>query len=395
MAKTKGRRRSTGEGAVYRRQDGRWEAKVDLGWDGPRRRRKSVYGATEAQVLAKLREAQRSAALGVVTDDRVTVTEWLDRWMTEVLPGRVGPSTLDNYRLIADKHIKPALGRKRLSKLTPDDVQRLLRSKETEVRHKGEDGRADLVGYSVSTISRIRAVLAQAIRQAERWGIVTRNVATLTDGPKAIRNEARSLTIDEARALLTSSAGNRLEAAYVVMLSLGLRRGELLGLSWADVDLDLREVNIRRALPARRPGQPLELSNPKAGSQRRLLIPDEVVAALRAHRSRQATERTRLGPAWTDSGLVFTTETGVPIDPRNFHRAMSTISRRAGLGHWHPHELRHSAASIMLAQGVPLEVVSEVLGHASIKMTKDVYGHLIGNQKREAADAMGTALWGA
>ena len=181
----------------------------------------------------------------------------------------------------------------------------------------------------------------------------------------------------------------------VVMLSLGLRRGELLGLSWKDVDLDGREVNIRRALPARRPGMPLELSKPKSGSQRRLLIPDEVVAALKAHRSRQATERMKLGPAWTDSGLVFTTESGDLIDPRNFHRAMSTISRRAGLGHWHPHELRHSAASIMLAQGVPLEVVSEVLGHASIKMTKDVYGHLIGSQKREAADAMGKALWGS
>lgn len=395
MAKSRGRRRSTGEGLVRQRRDGRWEARIELGWDGTGRRRKSLYGATEAEVLGKLRKALREAELGVVADDRVTVGQWLDRWLDEVLPGRVSPATLDNYRVIADHHLKPTLGRKRLSKLTPDDVHQLLRRKAVEVRQEATEDAPAVVGYSVSTLRRIRAVLVQAIKQAERWGLVARNVAALTDGPKTTRTEGRSLTVDQARALVEAVKGDRLEAAFVVMLSLGLRRGELLGLSWADVDLDGRQLTIRQALPARRTGEGLVLREPKAGSRRSLMMPAEVVAALRSHRARQYADRMKLGPAWLDSGLVFTTEVGGPVDPRSFHRSTSTVARGAGLGHWHPHELRHSAASIMLAQGVPLEVVSEVLGHSSIRMTKDVYGHLIGNQKRDAADAMGAALWGA
>jgi len=395
MAKSRGRRRSSGEGAVYKRQDGRWEAKIDVGSSGTGRRRKSIYGSTEAEVLKKLRQAQRSAEMGVIPDDRITVGQWLDRWLQEILPGRVSPATLDNYTTISNTHLKPTIGQKRLSKLTPDDVQRLLRAKEREVRNPGDDDAEPVLGYSVSTIRRIRAVLVQAIKQAERWGLVVRNVAALTDGPKQVRHEGRSLTIEEAKTLLLAASDHRLEAAFCLMLTLGLRRGEVLGLSWTDLDLDSGQLTIRWALPASRKGEGLVLRQPKAGSRRSIMVPRQVVRSLNAHRRRQAAERLRAGETWTDSGLVFTTEGGAAIDPRNFHRTMSALAEKAGLGHWHPHELRHSAASIMLAQGVPLEVVSEVLGHSSIRMTKDVYGHLIGNQKREAADAMARAIWGS
>ena len=169
---------------------------------------------------------------------------------------------------------------------------------------------------------------------------------------------------------------------------------ETLGASWEDIDFDRATLTVRHALPARRKGEGLVLTAPKtAGSRRTLHLPAPVVEALRAHRARQGAERLAMGPSWTDTGLVFTTTIGTPIDPRNFYRSTSALAQRAGLGHWHPHELRHSAASILLAQGVPLEVVSEVLGHASIRMTKDVYGHLIGSQKRDAAEAMSRALW--
>jgi integrase len=185
----------------------------------------------------------------------------------------------------------------------------------------------------------------------------------------------------------------------VLMLSLGLRRGEALGLAWDDVDLDAGALRVRRALKRERDVKTgrsrLVLGDVKtAGSRRSLNVPTPMVDMLRGHRRRQAEERLAVGAEWQDSGLVFTTPIGTPIDPANFRHAFAALCKRAGLGHWHPHELRHSAASIMLAQGVPLEVVSGVLGHSSIRMTKDVYGHIMAPQREAAAEAMGRALWG-
>jgi integrase len=131
-----------------------------------------------------------------------------------------------------------------------------------------------------------------------------------------------------------------------------------------------------------------------ARSRRSVNLPLEMIAVLRAHRAQQTKARLALGPGWVDSGFIFTSSVGTPMDPRNVHREFRAICRAAGLGDWHPHELRHSAASLMLANGVKLQVVSEVLGHASIRMTADVYGHLLDPDRKQAADAMSAALWG-
>ncbi len=385
------KRRGNGEGALYKRSDGRWCGSVDLGWEDGKRRRKVVYGRTQADALAKMRTVQANVRSHLpVADERVTVEQHLTRWL-EGLEGRASANTISNYEYVSRVHIVPTLGRKRLAALTPEDVQRLIDAKRAS-------------GLSVSTVTRVRAVLVQSLKQAEKWGIVARNVATLTDGPKQRNVEGRALTVDQARALLAAAAGDRLEALYVVLLSLGLRRGEALGLAWSDVDLDTGTLVVRRALKREavdpldreRRSSRLVLGDVKtARSRRSLNLPAPVVDALRSHRARQLQERLRMGDSWRGSELIFTTEVGTPIEPRNFVRSMSALCKRAGLGHWHPHELRHSAASILLAQGVPLEVVSEILGHASIRLTKDIYGHLIGPQKQHAAEAMGAALWGA
>jgi integrase len=173
-----------------------------------------------------------------------------------------------------------------------------------------------------------------------------------------------------------------------------LRKGEALGAAWTDIDLDRGLLTVRQAL--KRVGGAVSLGDVKtSGSRRMINLPDAVVAALRSHRARQAAERLAAGPSWHESGLVFTTPIGTPIDPSNFRRQFDKICNKAGLVGWHPHELRHSAASIMLAAGVPLEVVSRVLGHASIRITADVYGHIMDPQRKQAADAMSTVLWGA
>ena len=375
-------RRMNGEGSVYQRtSDGRWVGAVTVRYTATgTMRRKTVTAKTKAEVLTKMRAVRRNLDDGLPTpDDRLTVGQVLDRWMSDVLRHQVAPIAFENYKSVADLHIRPTLGKRQVTKLAPADVDALMSAKLD-------------AGYSVSTVRRIRAILVQALNQAERWGLVVRNVAAVTRGPRAKRTEGRTLTPLQARQLLTSLSGHRLETLYVTMLGLGLRRGEALGLAWADVALDRGVLLIRYAL--KREGGTLVLGEVKTAKSRRSLnIPRPVVESLKAHRARQAQERLAVGEAWTDSGLVFTTQVGTPLDPRNIYRDFVGVCERSGLGRWHPHELRHSAASIMLAQGVPIEVVSDILGHSSIRMTADVYGHILEPQRLAAADAMAEALW--
>jgi len=176
------------------------------------------------------------------------------------------------------------------------------------------------------------------------------------------------------------------------MLTLGLRRGEALGLKWTDFSARKRILKVQRAL--KRENGKLVLGDVKNRTSRRdLNLPDELVQSLVSHRARQAAERLHAGEVWQESGLMFTTEIGTPFDPRNLNRAFEKVCERAGLGHWTPHELRHSATSLMLAAGVPLKVVSDLLGYSTIRMTADVYAHTQIPERQEAADAMAGVLW--
>jgi integrase len=250
----------------------------------------------------------------------------------------------------------------------------------------------------------MRAVLRRALAQAEREGLIVRNVAALSQPPRLRQSDGRSLSVDQARDLLKAAKGDRLEAAYLLLLSYGLRRGELLGLSWADLNRSAGTLAVRRSVKRRKSARQsdgtysggatdrIEVSDLKTRRSRRVLyLTPQIMRALNAHASRQRKERLA-SPIWTDHGLIFTSNVGTPVDPDNFAKEFSRICKAAGLGHWHPHEARHSAASVMLALGVPLEVVSEVLGHSSIYITKDVYGHLAEGAKRGAAERMAAAL---
>lgn len=176
------------------------------------------------------------------------------------------------------------------------------------------------------------------------------------------------------------------------MLSTGLRRGEALGLQWQDFDEETGILLVRRAL-TREDGQLITKDTKTPKSRRAVNLPTALSMQLKSHRAEQNAERLKLGRAWTNSGYIFSTSVGTPIDPRNMYREFREICREAGIGDWHPHELRHSAASLMLAQGVKIQVVSEVLGHSSIRMTADVYGHVLAPDRQAAADAMGSLLW--
>lgn len=387
---TKGRR-GWGENSVY--QDGdRWRGAISVGLtpDG-RRRRIKVSGRTKAEVIAKLKAVGRALDAGAESPtSRLTVGAYLDRWIKGV-PGRVEQSTASDYTDTVRIHLKPAVGSKMLTKLSVSELNALWASKRT-------------AGYSANSIRIMRTVLRSALHQAEREGLLIRNVAALSDPPRIGASEGRSLTVAEAKRLLDAASSDRLEALYAITLVFGLRRGEALGLSWSDIDLDSGLVHVRRQL--RRERLPVEqqqetgrktqlvLRDLKTKKSRRTLnLTPALDALLRSYRARQARERLAAGPGWTESGLVFTTRKGTPIDPDNFARCFHRLCARADLGHWTPHELRHSAASIMLAQGTPLYVVSEVLGHASVAITKDIYGHLIGGEKQEATEAITDVLF--
>lgn len=378
------KRRGHGEGSIYRRQDGRWAATVDLGWAEGKRQRKTVYGKTQDEAIKKRNDVLRLIEQGVsVSDERRTVAQFLEGWLTDtVQPSDLADSTKASYTDVVHRHLVPRLGQTRLSKLTPQRVQQLL----NELRE---------AGYSPRTVQYTHAVLRRALGQAERWGLVNRNVAKLVDVPRPRTDPAKvhALTLDEARRLLTAATGDRLYALYVVVLMLGLRRGEALGLRWSDVDLDAGTLRVEQQV-IRVPGQGLVVSPlPKTASSRRINhLPGFAIEVLRQHRLRQLQERLAVGDRWHEHDLVFPSTIGTPLEPRNLTRHLHQLCKAAGLPPERFHNLRHTAASIGFAEGLDPKMIQHMLGHSSIGVTMDTYTHLVPGLQKDAAERIGKAL---
>lgn len=377
-------KRANGQGSLrYDRERKRYELRVTI--DGQRRK---VTGKTQAEVNERAEMLRRNAELGPGLPAEVTVGRYLEHWIAEVLPlTDLAQTTREQYERMARLYIIPTIGRKRLDLLAPADVRSML-------------ARLSDQGLSPATLRQARSVLSRALRTAEVDGIVSRNAARLVDGVRQANKEGRTLTPDEARTLLRAAQGHEYEALVYVLLSLGLRKGEALGLSWSDVDLDGTppRLTVRRALKKDTRDRTY-LDTPKTTRSRRTIhLPGSLVDVLRRHKLRQTEQRLAFGPGWggrwADEDLVFTTSIGTALDPNRVNRQVQAIATEAGLGKWTPHELRHSAASLLIAQGVPLKTISEMLGHSSIRVTADVYGHLLDDARAEAATAMEAALWG-
>lgn len=358
-----------------------------------------------------MREIQRLADADLPIPPRtLTVGAMLDQWLTVVLPGTVSRVTEGQYQDNVRLYLKPRLGEHKLRELTPLDVTRMLRDMETPTITRPN-------GYSPNTRRLARATLRRALRWAEVEGMVHRNVAGLANAVRVEQPEGRTMTPEEARLFLDHIRGDRLEALFVVALSLGLRVSELLAVGWDDVTLEpvagkSPTMNIHRGLKRiRRVGLVIEGVKTRT-SRRNIHLPAVTVAALQEHRIRQNIEKLRYPGSWPPTplgvDLIFRTVDGTPLDPSNVWKALSVATKHAGaeyldeehteikpgtgLGHWHPHELRHSAASLLLAQGVPLKVVSDLLGHSGINVTANVYAHILAPARDEAAAAMDRAL---
>jgi integrase len=253
-------------------------------------------------------------------------------------------------------------------------VQSLLRKKER-------------AGLSSRTVGHIRGVLRTALNDGVRLGLVVRNVALLTDPPRHRAPAREPFTAQEARALLAAADGDRLAALYRLALTLGMRRGELHGLRWQDLDLDASTLRVARSL--QRIGGAIVLKETKTERSRRTLsLPASAVATLRAHRDRQAWERQAAGGRWRESGMVFTTSIGTSIDPDRLIKEYKALLSRAGLRDQRFHDLRHAAATLMLRDGLPVHEVSAVLGHSQTSTTLNVYSHVLPGANERAAAAM-------
>lgn len=375
-------KRGNGEGSVYRRDDGRWVAAFSYVDEATGRTKRSVsYGKTKAEAVAKREERRKRVEKGQpVRDARVTLADFVARWTESTLQvADLKATTRATYATLARRYLGgDGIGAVTLDRLKPTDVERL-------VLHMREAGK------SQSTIRQTYTVLRKVLDAAVRDGYVARNVAALVKRPGVDRHEAEFLTAAELGRLLKAADGSRYAAFLTLLAYTGLRRGEGLALRWADVNLDEGTLYVRGTL-ARVEGA-LTITEPKTDRSRRVVpLAAPVVALLKSHHARQAAERLHAGPMWEESGLVFTTATGAPVDPRNALRAFTVAAKAADLSGISLHTLRHSAASAMLGAGVPLTAVSEVLGHSSVAITGDVYGHIAPDLKRSALDALAGAL---
>lgn len=384
-------KRGQGEGSIYKRKDGRWCAAVNLGYQNGKLKRKYYYGDTHEEVKSQLVRALSDQQKGLpIQTEHQTLTEFLEKWLADIVQSSVRPKTYLFYRDHIRLHLEPALGKKRLEKLTPADVQHFVNDKLQ-------------AGLSPQTIRHIISTLRSALNVVVKWQIVYRNVAALITLPRIQKQEMKVFTPEQTKVFLESIKGHRLEALFITALTLGLRRGELLGLHWSDVDLDAATLRVNHAL--QRFDGKLHLVEPKTEKSRRALpLPSMLVAALRAHRTRQLEERLALGSDWQETGFVFVSTIGTPLEPRNINRTFDALIEKANksleeeesdkLPKIRFHDLRHSCATMLLSQGVPQRTLMEILGHSQISLTMNTYSHVLPEMTRAAADLMDAVLGG-
>lgn len=374
-----GSKRGNGEGSIYQRKDGKWVASLTL----PNGGRKEFHGKTRTVVARRLHEAKQAMLKGLpVSAGRLTVGAYLEKWLTEVARPSIKPSTFSSYQMICRRHLIPDFGRMRLDQLDAQSIQSYLNQKQS-------------LGLSARTVQYHHAVLRRALGQAERLDLVPRNVAKLVTPPRVINREVRPFTPAEAKRLLIAVDGHRFEALYVLAIATGARQGELLALSWEDVDFDSSTVTIKTTLQYQ--DGTFDRPEPKSiASLRTLVVVAPAMRLLREHRVRQLELRLKAGSSWLGNpwDLVFTDQVGQPMSRFSVSRSFRLLLDRAGLPSQRFHDLRHSAATFMLTKGVPLKVVQKVLGHSQFGVTANIYGHVVPELQREAAEKVGELLWG-
>ncbi|MBU4534072.1 MAG: site-specific integrase [Firmicutes bacterium] len=401
----KKKRRGHGEGTLYQRKDGWWIGQVSIGRDTEGNpKRATVCGKTQGEVRDKITALRHEQMQGNrINPSKITLGEWLDTWLEHYAKPRVRQTTWEQYEYLARRHIKPALGKVQLRKLQGPDLQRLYNEKLKN-------------GLSARTVRLMHVVLHSALGQAVKDGMVLRNVAQATAPPRVTKKEIKTLAEDQMGVFLDAAEGTRLYPAVLMLLGTGLRRGEMLGLKWQDIDFQEGILYVRRSLVKTNSGS--KIQETKTGRERSVPVPTDVLRELKAHKARQAQEKLKLGEGYQDQGFVFATPLGTPTAPRNFYRYFrgllfkmdaTRLARETGkpmkevmkelrksgdglLNDITIHSLRHTYATMLLKAGEHPKVVQEILGHASITMTIDTYSHVVPGLKHQAAATINDLL---
>ena len=420
--------RGRNEGSITQRKDGRWSAIVSLGWADGKRQRKTIYGRTRADVADELTTllGKRKAGLTLQSRD-ATIEEYMEQWLENVR-NSIRPRTFEKFESVVRLHIVPDLGKTRLVRLKPNDVQKVLNDKRD-------------AGASPQSVRHIRMVLGLALKQALASGVLVRNVAALTKGPTFEPPAIHPMSSDAAKAFLASLEKARLGPLYVLAFASAMRRGELCGLRWNDVNLETRELHVRQSLQRvgsrekakakqQERGNAADIANIAHGSKRQvelqpanlqetqangpisdasritgvprrvaaevvgsrlqllplktkssirtIMLPERAIIALKRQRVRQKEERLAAGSDWQGNpdNLVFTSLRGTPVEPRNVYRQFQTLLENAGLPRHRFHDIRHTAATLLFENGASAKQVQALLGHSRVSTTLDTYTHV-------------------
>lgn len=362
--RSKRRPRRRGSGSVFRRPDRKgkqWVAQIILEDGKTKQRYFNTQTAADEALNEMLYEQKRGM---LITEKDQTVKQYLEHWIENVHKKAVRLSTYQEYRKLINIHIIPELGQFKLQQLTIQQVEAFYTHKENE-------------GLSAGYIRQMHGILHQALAHAMRSNLVSRNVCDAVTLPRLKRHEIQPLSIEQAQKFLATVKGKRLEALFTTAILTGMREGELLALHWNDINFEQMYLQVHRTV-RRITGQGNREDEPKtASSRRKIALSSFLIEVLKQHRIRQLENRLRLGTAWKDLDLVFCNTHGNFIDPASLRLTLRKALRDAGLSPMRFHDLRHSAATLLLAMGVHAKVVQELLGHSNIMTTLNIYSHVL------------------
>ncbi|MBO0795733.1 MAG: site-specific integrase [Ktedonobacteraceae bacterium] len=364
----KSRRRARGEGSVFQRKNGRWVVQVYIE-DG---KRKQFYVGSEREGIQKLRQVQREIEEGTLaTGKQQKLGDYLIDWIENVHRDNLRISTYVKYKKLV-KYVVADLGHIWLKKLTPQQVRRFY----TKLGER----------LSSKTVHEVHGVLRLALANAVRWNLVSRNVCELVKPPRVVKRDVKPLTLHQARALLEQARGHRLEVLLTVAVVTGMRRGELLALRWSSIDFERHYLIVEHTVDFIARYGYVE-NEPKTAAGKRLIhLPLFLVDMLKQHRIEQLGRRSQCGDAWKDHDLVFANLHGGYFSPRYLGDLFNGLLKKAGLVPMHFHDLRHSAATILMGMGVNAKAVQELLGHSDISITLGIYGHVLPSMQQDIVD---------
>jgi len=369
-------------GSIRKKNKNSWEITIDLGHDenGKRKRKYVHVTGTKADAQRHQRELLTNLDKGLLIDiPKTSLGEFIDRWLRDYVEIRVSPRTAEGYHGIIRRYIRPNLGRVDISRLTPQHVQKLY----SDMLKKG---------LSATTVLHTHRLLSEILGHAVKWGVIIRNVCDAVDPPRPQRREMTALDSTQAQKLLEATAQSPYGAIFFLALYAGLRRSEILGLRWCDVDIPNKTISVNQTLH-RLIGKGLVIGEPKTSHSRRAVkLPPDAVALLAGLRAKRRDQLEVLGIGWRESDFVFCDAHDRPMAPDTVSHNFSKIMKRLGFSRVRFHDLRHTHATLMLKQGVHPKIVSERLGHATVNITLDTYSHVLPGMQDAAVIAFEEAM---